>query len=122
MKITHVETFTVNVPTHPTAWHSPEYGPTGWDQADVVLIKLHTDAGIYGLGEAWRGNDADRVLAYRQGLIGRDPLEFNLQDLPIGDHFDHAPGVYQAYEMAMFDLVGKIKEMPRNHKHVNSSK
>ena len=112
MKITHVETFTVNVPTHPTAWHSPEYGPTGWDEADVVLFKLHTDAGLYGLGEVVRGVSVERALAYSKNLIGRDPLEINLQELPIGDFFDRAPGIYQAYEMAMFDLVGKIKEMP----------
>jgi muconate cycloisomerase len=112
MKITHVETFTVKVPTHPGSWHSPEFGPTGWDEPSIVLFKLHTDAGIYGLGEAQRGIDVDRVLAYSKGFIGLDPLEINLQEMPIGDFFDRAPGIYHAYEMAIFDLVGKIKEMP----------
>lgn len=112
MKITHVETFTVKVPTHTLSWHSPEYGPTGWDEPPVVLFKLHTDAGIYGVGEAVRGNSVESVLAYAQGFIGKNPLDINLQALPIGDFFDRAPGIYQAFEMAIFDLVGKIKDMP----------
>lgn len=112
MKITHIETYTVNVPTHPVSWHSPEYGPTGWDVSSLVIFKLHTDAGIYGLGEVWRGIGVDSVVAYSKGFIGLDPLSINLQDLPIGDFFDRAPGIYHAYEMALFDLVGKIKDVP----------
>ena len=112
MKITHVETFTVNVPTKPISWHSVEFGPTGWDVASLVVFKLHTDAGIYGLGEVSRGISVEQALSYSKGLIGVDPLSLNLQNLPIGDYFDRAPGIYQAYEMAIFDLVGKIKELP----------
>ncbi len=112
MKITHVEAFTVQVPSKPVSWHSPEFGPTGWDVASLVVFKLHTDAGIYGLGEVARGISVDRALTYSKGFIGLDPLAINLQDLPIGDYFDRAPGIYQAYEMAIFDLVGKIKQLP----------
>ena len=112
MKITHVEAYTVQVPTKPVSWHSPAFGPTGWDEAPLVVFKLHTDAGPYGLGEVQRGISADRALAYGKALIGLDPTRINLQNLPIGDFFDRAPGIYQAYEMALFDLVGKIKEIP----------
>ena len=112
MKITHVEAYTVQVPTKPVSWHSPAFGPTGWDEAPLVVFKLHTDAGPYGLGEVQRGISADRALAYGKALIGLDPTRINLQNLPIGDFFDRAPGIYQAYEMALFDLVGKIQEVP----------
>ncbi len=112
MKITHVEAYTVRVPAKPVTWHSPEFGPPEWDVVPTVLFKLHTDAGIYGLGEVQRGIAHERALAYAARLIGQDPLAINLQDLPIGDFFDRAPGIYQAYEMALFDLVGKIKEVP----------
>src|SRR5688572_29228970 len=112
MKITQIEAYTVQVPTHPVSWHSPEYGPTGWDVASLVVFKMHTDAGVYGLGEVARGISVDRAMGYGKALIGLNPLAINLQDLPIGDFFDRAPGIYQAYEMALFDLVGKIKEVP----------
>lgn len=112
MKITHIETYTVHVPSHPLSWHSPEFGPTGWDIAPIVVFKLHTDAGIYGLGEVARGIGADRAIAHSKPFIGQDPLSFNLQELPIGDPVDRAPGIYRAFEMALFDLVGKIRELP----------
>lgn len=112
MKITHVETFRVKVPALPGTWHSPEFGPPEWDMAPIVILQLHTDAGITGLGEVGRGISVEQALAYAAGLIGQDPLALNLQQLPIGDFFDRAVGIYEAYEMALFDLVGKVREMP----------
>lgn len=112
MKITHVEAYTVRVPAKPGTWHSPAFGPPEWDVVPTVLFKLHTDAGLYGLGEVQRGIALPRALAYSARLIGQDPLSINLQNLPIGDFFDRAPGIYQAYEMALYDLVGKIMQVP----------
>jgi muconate cycloisomerase len=112
MQITHVESYTVQVPAKPGTWHSPEFGPPEWDVTPLVILKVHTDGGLYGLGEVARGIAAERAVAYARGFIGKNPLEINLQDLPIGDYFDRAPGIYQAYEMALFDLVGKIMQAP----------
>lgn len=112
MKITHIETFQVVVPTHPLSWHSPQFGPAGWDAVPITLIRVHTDAGVVGLGEAWRGATPSTVLGYGSGLIGQNPLDLNLQQLPIGDFFDPAFGIYDAYEMAIYDIVGKVKGEP----------
>ena len=112
MKITHVETYTVRVPAKPGTWHSPAFGPPEWDMVPAVLLKVHTDAGIVGLGEVQRGVAKERALAYATRLIGADPMTLNLQDLPIGDFFDRAPGIYHAYEMALFDIVGKALDVP----------
>lgn len=112
MKITHVETFTVVVPALPGSWHSPEFGPPEWDMVPATLIQVQTDAGIKGLGEAMRGIPAQTVLAYAANLIGKDPLALNLQALPIGDFFDAAQGIYEAYEMALYDIVGKVRGVP----------
>ena len=112
MKITQIETFQVKVPAREGSWHSIEFGPPLWDEAPVVLIRVHTDAGLIGVGEVERGIGVDQVLAYAGGLLGQNPLDFNLQQLPVGDFFDRAEGIYQAYEMAIFDLVGRAKEEP----------
>jgi muconate cycloisomerase len=112
MQITHVESYTVQVPAKPCTWHSPSFGPPEWDMAPLVILQLHTDAGLVGLGEVARGIAKEKALGYARGLLGKNPLELNLQALPIGDYFDRAPGIYQAYEMALFDLVGKARQMP----------
>ena len=112
MKITHVETYEVVVPAKPVTWHSPEFGPPQWDMVPTTIIKVHTDEGVFGLGEAGRGNPPEKVLEYSVGLIGKNPLELNLQQLPIGDFFDPAPGIYEAYEIALYDIVGKVRGEP----------
>jgi muconate cycloisomerase len=104
--------FTVVVPARPGTWHSPEFGPPAWDLVPATIIRVHTDAGISGLGEAMRGIPAPTVLAYASGLSGHDPLALNLQALPIGDFFDQATGIYEAYEMALYDIVGKVRGVP----------
>ncbi|MCC6945241.1 MAG: hypothetical protein IT335_11730, partial [Thermomicrobiales bacterium] len=66
MKITRVETMTVVVPIHEGTWHSPEYDPETyvhggaeislhWPDFPIVLLKIHTDEGLVGLGEAPKG-------------------------------------------------------------------
>ena len=112
MKITKIETFQVKVPARPGSWHSPEFGPPLWDVVPIVILRLHTDAGIVGAGEVDRGIPVEKVLAYAKGLLGQNPLALNLQSLPVGDFFDRAVGIYEAYEMAIFDIVGKIKDEP----------
>ena len=76
MKITRVETITVVVPVHDGAWHSAEFVPEGytyggqwirlhWPEFPIVILKLHTDEGLVGLGEVAKGvpeADADTRL------------------------------------------------------------
>jgi muconate cycloisomerase len=112
MKITGVKSYTVRVPTWPGAWHSPEFGPPGWDEPTIVLLRVETDAGIVGLGEVQRGIPDNVVQRYVPQIIGLQPLDLNLQALPLGAEFDAAPGIYEAFEMAIYDIVGKAREMP----------
>ena len=112
MKITAVETYTVRVPIWPGSWHSPEFGPPEWDEPSIVIIRVLTDEGIEGVGEVQRTIPAVTVRRYIPQLIGKDPLAMNLQALPIGGEFDHAPGIYDAFEMAIYDIVGKARGVP----------
>jgi muconate cycloisomerase len=106
MKITQVETFKVVVPLKSHVWNSPEFGPDIWDQRPIVLMRVRTDTGIYGLGELGKGKSEESVLHDAPSFIGKSPLEFNLQDLP------SAGPARDGYEMALYDIIGKAFGVP----------
>ncbi len=123
MKITRVETFTVVVPLHEGSWHSPEYEPDvyraggatirqHWPEFPIVLLRLHTDEGLVGLGEVPKGIPADRVTGAASYFEGRDLWSFNLQELPFSPTWSSDTSVYQGYEMALYDLAGKALGIP----------
>ena len=123
MKIARVETFSVVVPLHPGSWHSAAYEPEGytyggtwvrlhWPEFPIVLLRLHTDEGLIGLGEAPKGIPEAKVRAAADFFIGRDLGSFNLQELPLETMWFADPGIYEAYEMALYDLAGKALGVP----------
>ena len=94
VKITRVETMSVVVPVREGAWHSAEYVPEGytyggawirlhWPEFPIVLLKLHTDEGLVGLGEVPKGISEADVQRPAQFFEGRDLWSFNLQELPL---------------------------------------
>lgn len=114
MKITKIETFRVRVPLHPVSWHSANIeGWSGaWWDLPIVLLRMTADSGLSGLGEAPKGVAESTVRQYAPLFTGQDPFDLNWQHLPIGDIWGQASGAYQAYEMALYDLVGKALELP----------
>jgi muconate cycloisomerase len=123
MKITRVETITVVVPLHEGSWHSDEFVPEGytyggqwvrlhWPEYPNVLIKLHTDEGLVGLGEVPKGVTEPTVRRVAQFFEGRDLWSFNLQELPLETMWFPNTSVYCGYEMALFDLLGKALGIP----------
>jgi muconate cycloisomerase len=120
MKITSVDIWTVVVPTIPGRVHSPELVPkAGWDEVPKHLIRLNTDTELCGLGETDRGLPLEQVREGARLLLGRDPEGLTLQNLYAGpgDGSEDLPEVgrgpaYAAFEMAVFDLVGKARGLP----------
>ena len=114
MKITKIETFRVRVPLHPVSWHSADIDGLGgpWWDFPIVLLRMTTDSGLSGLGEAPKGLAEAAIRQYAPLFDGQNPFEMNWQNLPIGDHWSPESGAYQAYEMALYDLVGKALELP----------
>jgi muconate cycloisomerase len=131
VKITKTEIWTVVVPTIPGRVHSEVYGPAGWDMVPKHIIRVHTDDGFYGLGETGRGTPLDDVKAMAARFEGLDPREMALQQMPvIMGRADDVPeqhsmdrwweyaaagptgSAYPAFEMAMFDLLGKFYDRP----------
>jgi muconate cycloisomerase len=108
MKITHIEKWKVVVPMRPDSINSPEYTSeddelsTFW-KVPKHIIRIHTsDSGIVGIGETGRGCPAEAVDRAIAALAGREVESIDLHRLPIEGW---AP--YMAFEMALFDIVGK---------------
>ena len=120
MKINSVDIWTVVVPTIPGRVHSPEWvADTGWDQMSKHLIRLNTDTEFYGIGETGRGMAIETVREGAAKLLGKDPEKLTLQnvlDEPTDgseEWLDVGRGpAYDAFEMAVFDLVGRIRHLP----------
>jgi muconate cycloisomerase len=120
MKITGAEIWTVVVPTIPGRVHSPEWvAETGWDQMPKQIVRLTTDTEYVGIGETDRGVSVEAVQAGLRLLLGRDPERLALQDIyhqpGDGANLQYSPGAlaaYNALEIAVFDLVGRLRGLP----------
>ena len=87
-------------------------GAGSWWDFPIVLLRMTTDSGLSGLGEAPKGLAESTIRQYAPLFTGQDLFDLNWQHLPIGDIWSQASGAYQAYEMALYDLVGKALELP----------
>ncbi|MBP2231852.1 L-alanine-DL-glutamate epimerase-like enolase superfamily enzyme [Azospirillum agricola] len=122
MKITKVETILLAVPCSSNGAIRPSTGRS-WSAFDVLLVRIDTDAGISGWGEAFgRARDLplkaviDAHIAPK--LIGQDPtrieaikhdLEFRLHNT--GRIGGIAYGI-AAVDIALWDILGKRAGLP----------
>jgi muconate cycloisomerase len=120
MKITGLELFHISIPFLQPYKLSKVYGTL--TDAHAVVIKVNTDAGIVGLGEAdpmnpFTEETPGSVMAVmREGiapyLLGRDPLQIG----EIESHLDQAVRgnlmSRGAVNMALFDILGKVHQLP----------
>ncbi len=118
MKITKIEVIPVNIPFTRTL----KTAIGDWSLAEFVVVRMHTDAGIVGLGEVppWMAVSRTSQGAIIQILkdyicpviLGLDPFQvekaWDLMDL-------HAPGNPMAgtpIDIAMHDIMGKALKTP----------
>ncbi len=89
--------------------------------ANDILIRVHTDAGITGIGEACpalpiTGETQEACLSaardMRKLVLGRDPTAIGSILGSFGPFFHTAPSVAAAYDMALYDIVGKMAGLP----------
>ncbi|WP_439585334.1 mandelate racemase/muconate lactonizing enzyme family protein [Dyadobacter bucti] len=71
----------------------------------IIEIKLKN--GLTGIGETYRSASADLLYDAMKTFTGRDILKLNWRRLPISDQ-----RIYEAFESAILDLVGKILNVP----------
>lgn len=110
LKITKVEVFQVVVPVQDDIINSPEFGPDGLTQfpkGPKVILRLHTDSGLIGIGETSRSVAKDRALRNAKHLEGQNALDLNLPRLKLPDGSTRS-----AFEIALYDVVGKAFGWP----------
>jgi muconate cycloisomerase len=120
VKITRVETIPVQVPIHPSL---AIRGSRGYHAVSpFLLVRLHTDAGITGLGEVsatprWSGEDqvtaAHFIAEYFAPLVvGQDPAEIERLALALDGAVARNFFTKAALEMALWDIRGKAAGLP----------
>lgn len=89
--------------------------------ANDVLVKVYTDSGLVGFGEACpfppiTGETQDTNLSMarsiRDMLIGRNALAIESLVAEMGPMAHSNPSVVAAYDMALFDILGKAAGLP----------
>jgi galactonate dehydratase len=88
---------------------------------NILWIRIHTDEGLIGLGETFRGADAVATYLHREvapSLIGRDPLEIDAISKLLTETYVgfRSSGVEMraasAVDIALWDLSGKAIGRP----------
>jgi L-alanine-DL-glutamate epimerase-like enolase superfamily enzyme len=89
--------------------------------AKNVLIKIKTDGGLYGLGEAspftpivgeTQATDLAAARDLAVLLIGKDPLNIEHRLRELRSYLVHNATVISAFDMALYDLLGKAADLP----------
>ena len=120
MKITRIETIPVQVPINPQ--RAIRGGGGAHTVSPFLLLKVHTDEGLIGLGEVsctpiWSGEDqvtAAHIIAdfIAPVLLGQDPTEVERLTARIAKAVAGNPFTKAGLEMALWDLLGKAAGLP----------
>ncbi|MEM7030032.1 MAG: mandelate racemase/muconate lactonizing enzyme family protein [Chloroflexota bacterium] len=95
--------------------------PTWVGQRNQMLVKVETDEGVYGWGEAGlSGRElavAGAVKHYREFLLGRDPMQMGSlwQEMYRSQYFEGGrtlTAAISAIDIALYDIVGKALSVP----------
>ena len=114
MRITAVRTYIVPAEISLTPWGPGE----SW-----VLVKLETDTGLVGWGQAYTFHEREREIALEVQKLshlvdGMDPFCINHFMTVAGDSIRNSPHGIQTsaasagIEIALWDIVGKAQELP----------
>lgn len=120
MKITKIEPIPINVPLKKGLTAKTAHGEHA--VSPYVLVRVHTDQGITGLGEAtisglWSGEtQAGTVSAIRDyiapQLIGKDPRDITNARRTMDFMIKLNSFTKSAVEMALWDILGKSTGLP----------
>lgn len=120
MKITKVETIRVKIPLKPERRMISALGKH--DESHYVIVRISTDAGIDGVGEAtcsaiWSGETpwgTETVIEHVLGpaILHKDPREIAEIDKAMDSLCNHNWFAKSALEMACWDIAGKDAGKP----------
>lgn len=89
--------------------------------AKNIFVELDTDKGLYGMGEGspfpyivgeTQATDLAAIRDLAELLIGKDPLDIENRLRELTGYLPHNPTVISAFDMALYDLLGKASELP----------
>ncbi len=117
LKITDVEIYLFDI-----ALTSPFRIAIGvMNAANNVLVRVRTDQGLVGLGEACpfppitgetQATNAAAARAIRDMIVGKDPLAIDALLREIGPLVHANPSAVAAFDMALYDILGKVAGLP----------
>jgi len=117
LKITDVEIFLFDIPlVQPFRIAIGEMSA-----ATDVLVRVRTDGGITGLGEACpfppitgetQETNAAAAKAIRSQVLGRDPLAIESLLAEVGPFVHSNPSAVAAFDSAFYDILGKVAGLP----------
>lgn len=120
MKITRIEPIPVCVPLKKGMTAKTAHGEHA--TSPYVIVKVHTDAGLVGLGEAtisglWSGETQAGTVAViaeylAPQLIGKDPRDITACRRAMDFIIKLNPFTKAAVEMALWDIAGKAAGLP----------
>ena len=120
MRITKLEAIPVRVPLKAGMVTKTAHGDH--HTSDYVIVKLHTDDGLVGLGEAtvsalWSGETSKSCVAALDDLIGpalmgADPTQISALRKLMDFLIKLNPFTKAAVEMALWDIAGKARGVP----------
>lgn len=122
MKITTIETLVVNMPMR-ISGPPPMLGGKARTSIDTLLVRVDTDAGVSGWGEAfghriWPATRAAIDTLIGPQCLGRDPVAIGvlMNDLQRNLHGvgRNGPAIYalSAIDIALWDIAGKLAGLP----------
>jgi galactonate dehydratase len=99
------------------------YSVGSGNSKNLIFVKVETDGGVHGWGEAYSHNDRDKaVMAHIQSLglyaVGRDPFNIKHFTQMAFDDYGGRRGSVEMFcaisgiEQAMWDIAGKITGQP----------
>lgn len=120
MKITRVETIPVQAPIRPRLAIRSSIG--AHTVSPFLLVKIHTDEGIVGLGEVsctprWSGEDQVTAAHFIEKLLapqleGENPTEVERLSARLRRALAGNPFTKAALEMSLWDILGKVAGLP----------
>lgn len=88
---------------------------------EIVLVKVETDEGVFGVGEGApapyvTGDSADSIVLavefFKKVLVGKDPFEIEKIHNIMDTNLKGNPGAKAAIDIALHDLKGKVMNVP----------
>lgn len=83
---------------------------TSWEDFAIQpkwIIEIKLNNGLVGIGETNRSSSKDLIKQAINVFTGKDILKLNWRRLPVTDQ-----RIYEAFEAAVLDLVGKLMHVP----------